>query len=272
MCLKGRIFCVLMLFLITCDDGTTEPNTTEPNTTEPNIEDDDKISSQVIISVVDSAVVPIQRVYIDTFEISSPEHFIDISANIVYLQLDTPFTNISRYTISIDPPVYLPKQLVYTLFPFEHFWHYQAISSGWSISISPPKPEISAIALFGYTTDNTAAVDTLSISLTLNSTPIFSDSTIIVKYNPLTKAVFKSIPATDHPSASSRSIRISDKDLSFSANRGIAGRDPRNIHHFLLYHNSQNDVTASMSSSGMNWSNPTRRIDAYFFFSNLPEL
>ena len=252
-----------MLFLIRCDDGTTEPNIeTEP--------DDDKISSQVIISVVDSAVVPIQRVYIDTFEISSPENFIDISDNIVYLQLDTPFTNISRYTISIDPPVYLPKQLVYTILPFENFWHYQVISRGWSISMSPPKPEISSIAFFGYTTDSSESIDTINISLTLNSTSIFTDSTITITYNTLTNAIFKSIPGTDHPSESSQRIKFTNND--FKTNRAISVRDPRNIHNFVLYHGTQNDLTASLSSAGVHFINSARRRDAYFFFSNLPEL
>ena len=84
--------------------------------------------------------------YVDTFKIDSTSNYIDISENIVILELDQPLSAVSNYRISLDPPVYLPKQLVYTIFPLDGWWHFQEVSAGWSISTDPPITEISAIA------------------------------------------------------------------------------------------------------------------------------
>lgn len=266
MYLKGLLFSLITLLLISCEDSSID-------IADPIIEEDsDNVSSMVSILVIDNGVVPPQQVYVDTFEIDSTSNYIDISENIVILELDQPFSAVSNYRISIDPPVRLPKQLVYTILPLDDWWDYQGVSSGWSISMSSPITEISAIAFFGYTTDSSDSIDTLSISLTLNNVPIFTDSIIVVNYNPLTNAVFKSIPGTDHPSESSQRIHFIQNDFDFRANVLMSVRDPRNIHHFVFYHRQPSSLSGSMSSSGVSFSGVISRLDAYFFFSNLPNL
>lgn len=266
MYLKGLLFSLITLLLISCEDSSID-------IADPIIEEDsDNVSSMVFIMVIDNGVVPLQQVYVDTFEIDSTSNYIDISENIVILELDQPFSSVSNYQISIDPPVYLPKLLVYTILPLDGWWHYQWVHFGWRISTDPPTTAISAIAFFGYTTDNSDSIDTLSISLSLNNVPIFTDSIIVVNYNSLTNAVFKSIPGTDHPSESTQSIRFKDEGLGFATGFRMSGRDPRNIHHFVLYHRQQNGLGGSISSPGVIFSGVISSLDAYFFFSNLPNL
>lgn len=259
MYLKGIFFCLLILFLISCNDGTIDSNI---------VDEDDKILSQVIISVVDNALDLGQEVYSDSFEINSPENFIDISKNIVYLQIDSPIQNISNYSLSIDPPVWSPKLLNFAFLPYNNFRRHNTIFGTSSGSSSPTIPEISSIAFFGYTTDSSESIDTLNISLTLNSIPVFTDSTITIIYNRLTRAVLKSIPNTEHPSESSQNIRFLSSD--FSTGVPIESGDPRNIYNFV-HIKSLNSSAADLNSAGITFKGTTPK-DAYFFFANLPEL
>ena len=255
---------MLIFILIGCDEVVDELDIDD----EPPLADD--IVSEVIITVDDNTLSP-SRIFSDSFSISAPENFIDISGNIVSLPFDTSYDNIAFHTISIEPPVDYPRALVYTRLPHHSFWDFQLLRHSWSISHSPPAPEWSEIALFGYTTDSSSSTDTLTLNLSINGSDVFVDSTIVLTFLPLNNAVYRSIPGTDNGSQSSQRVRFLSRE--FSANVSPDYRDPRNIHNFVFYQKPEAGGWAAwtrLSSAGY-WYDSAWPTEAYIFFSNLPE-
>jgi len=254
----------LALLMFSCEGG----NTVVEQIIEEEKEEEDAILTRITITVDDNTLTPAQ-VYYDSFSISSPENFIDMSESILTLQIDPPYYNISVYELSVTPRINSTKILCYTRLPHTNFWHFQTIRSSWRITSSQPTPEWTGIAWYGFTTEDVESSDTLLMNLTLNNDPVFIDSSIIVKYVPLNEAKYTPIPGTENSLQSTQSIHLLDRN--FKTNIARAFRDPRNIHNFTAIFDTENMFSPSLTGSGMNYTNSARPKDAYFFFASIPE-
>ena len=249
---------MLLLILIGCDEVSNEL------TIDDEISTTDDIISEIVITVDDSTLSPSQTYY-DSFAISAPENFIDISEHIVNLEFDSPHDNISVHEISIDPPVLFPKALMYTHLPHHNFWNEELLTSSWRITSSPPQSKWEGIALYGYTTEDSASIDTLTFNLSINGNAVFTDTTVIINFLPLNNAVHKSIPGITNYSEGSQRVKFQNRNFKTSIAR--AYRDPRNMHSFMLYHRPNGTTRLS---GGLNY-DVAHQMEAFFFFSNLPE-
>lgn len=228
-----------------------------------------EIEGMLNIEVIDESVTPSVTLFVDSFNVSYEDNFIDLREKAISLPINK---NGVEYIEFTSETPFDTNNIV-----FWSFYQTDAINPDikWP-QIEPLRSEgamtpqhLSSIALFNISLNDSASTFSIPLTLIINGEAMFTDSLFTLENIHLTKAVASRIPffkqgQTGHVDFQPKGKNyVHDYDYCYNIRPDL--RDPRNIHFVVLfdYH--------SFAPCGVTMHGMQKEYGFYAFFTSIPE-